>query len=277
MTPRFHVATFGTGAFGTRDYRHAIRYQRRQALRFGAASHQQFDERSDEARRALAENPHVAPRDRGYGYWIWKPYVIAGALRRIAPGELLLYIDAGVAPIADLTAWMAALADAPMAFFHPQLLPMRHWTKRDCFVGMDMDDAARWNAPTLSGGLQVYRHCPEAFAFLDELRGLMRDPRLLTDQPNTLGRPDLDGFVEHRHDQSILTLLAMRHGQRIALEPTQYGGGRQLLDVHRVAHRRLVRHLLWRARRAYGRFRHIDDVADLGNALAETPRPKHLG
>lgn len=241
----FHIATFGT-----RRYRRAMGYQRGRSLHFGAATHQRFDEASPAVRSAFAENSHVAPGDRGHGYWIWKPYVIAAALRRIPADHYLLYLDAGVAPVAALGDWIASFADAPMAFFHPQPMPMRQWTKRDCFKAMHADDAKHWAAPTLSGGMQLYRNCPEAFSFLGELRGWMRDSRLLTDQPNVLGAPDLDGFVAHRHDQSILTLLAMQRGQRIALEPTQFGGGPQLLDVHRVAHRWLLKHWLWRAARA---------------------------
>ena len=40
----------------------------------------------------------------------------------------------------------------------------------------------------------------------------MRDPRILCDGPNTCGLPNFEGFRDHRHDQSITTILAMKHG-----------------------------------------------------------------
>jgi hypothetical protein len=32
---------------------------------------------------------------RGYGYWIWKPYIILKSLEKITNGDLLIYLDAG--------------------------------------------------------------------------------------------------------------------------------------------------------------------------------------
>ena len=32
---------------------------------------------------------------RGYGYWIWKPYIIHKMLQKMNAGDFLLYIDAG--------------------------------------------------------------------------------------------------------------------------------------------------------------------------------------
>jgi hypothetical protein len=51
----------------------------------------------------------------------------------------------------------------------------------------------------------------KARSFLLDLRDAMRDPRLLCDGPNTCGLPNFQGFREHRHDQSITTILAMKH------------------------------------------------------------------
>ena len=44
------------------------------------------------------------------------------------------------------------------------------------------------------------------------MRDAMRDARILCDGPNVCGLPNLDGFRDHRHDQSILTILAIKHG-----------------------------------------------------------------
>ena len=37
----------------------------------------------------------------GFGWYIWKPYVIRHAMARLEPGDVLLYTDADTYPIAD--------------------------------------------------------------------------------------------------------------------------------------------------------------------------------
>ena len=37
----------------------------------------------------------VAANRRGYGCWLWKPWLIAEQLRACQPGEILVYADAG--------------------------------------------------------------------------------------------------------------------------------------------------------------------------------------
>ena len=32
---------------------------------------------------------------RGYGYWIWKPYIVSKMMSRLNDGDILVYTDAG--------------------------------------------------------------------------------------------------------------------------------------------------------------------------------------
>jgi hypothetical protein len=48
-----------------------------------------------------------------------------------------------------------------------------------------------------------------------------RDPRVVSDQPNRCGLPNLPGFIAHRHDQSILTNLVVKHGLRCPGHPAE--------------------------------------------------------
>ncbi len=51
----------------------------------------------------------------------------------------------------------------------------------------------------------------KALMFLREWLEYCSDLRVITDDPNTCGLPNLDGFRSHRHDQSILTNLTLKH------------------------------------------------------------------
>ena len=73
-------------------------------------------------------------------------------------------------------------------------------------------------------GIQIYQKNHPSKSFLHELLyySTIHD-EILTDAPNTCGKPNLDGFIEHRHDQSILTLLKEKHGIEGFRSPTQFG------------------------------------------------------
>jgi hypothetical protein len=37
----------------------------------------------------------ISKNNRGYGYWLWKPYIIKKTLESLSDGDILLYLDAG--------------------------------------------------------------------------------------------------------------------------------------------------------------------------------------
>lgn len=44
-------------------------------------------------------NAAILSEPRGAGYWLWKPQIILQELNRLAPGEVLVYSDAGRSPL----------------------------------------------------------------------------------------------------------------------------------------------------------------------------------
>ena len=83
----------------------------------------------------------------------------------------------------------------------------------------------------------------------------------LTDMPNIHGLPNLPDFVEHRHDQSVLTILAKQQGVAIFRDPSQYWDMApapaweepfgQTVFLHRMRNQPLHKWLLKRLRRKY--------------------------
>jgi hypothetical protein len=63
--------------------------------------------------------------------------------------------------------------------------------------------------------------CPVDRRFVWTWLDYCADPRGLTDHPNELGPPDLPGFIEHRHDQSVLSVLYWR--ERASLDHVLLG------------------------------------------------------
>ncbi len=169
---------------------------------------------------------------RGGGYWLWKPFVIAETLKELAPGDLLVYADAGL----ELTASFDPLfelcrARAPMMLFAghyedvgaPGPNVCGKWTKRDCFAFLDCDQPRYHHAPMVDASLLVLARTRESLAFIREWQLCCGHRQLLTDEANVCGRPNLPEFLEHRHDQSILSLLAAREGLELFRHPSQHG------------------------------------------------------
>ena len=59
--------------------------------------------------------------------------------------------------------------------------------------------------------------------FVEEWLSFCRDPRIITDIPNTMGKKNSWRFIEHRRDQSVLSLLAWKHQLSLYRMPSQFG------------------------------------------------------
>lgn len=161
---------------------------------------------------------------RGAGYWLWKPFAILAVLDAVPDGDLVLYLDAGTEVASSLNPLRALGAVHDVVLFH-QTGPHRlgEWTKRDCFVLLDADTEAAHRSPVLCGGYQMYRAGPTARQFVRKLSSACSDPRVLSDEPNQCGLDNLSGFVDHRHDQSVLSVLAWKEGISTFPDPSQFG------------------------------------------------------
>lgn len=240
--------------FATRDFRGPARELQAQARRAGFRT-RLYTPAHPVVRQLARDFPAIMGAKRGAGYWLWKPAIILDALRREPDGGIVLYTDAATRFTADPRAFLDFVADRPSAFFeHPvdpareDHLVARRWTKRDCFVLLDADRTEFWDRRQFWAGIQIHRAGPEARDLVAEWLRLATDERVLTDMPNVMGRPNLPEFVDHRHDQSVLTIVLQK--RRISGWPDPTGGSPdgapQLLEVHRRHYRYLESFALYR-------------------------------
>ena len=82
------------------------------------------------------------------------------------------------------------------------------WTKRDLLEKLGMSD-------TTSGQLMatsfIIRNTPETHTLVRQWRDLCEQYALIDDEPSVAG-PEANGFREHRHDQSVWSLLRKQFG-----------------------------------------------------------------
>ncbi|KZY01809.1 MULTISPECIES: hypothetical protein [unclassified Sulfitobacter] len=161
-------------------------------------------------------NGDILRAKRGGGYWLWKPYLIRRYVDRLADGEVLFYCDAGRNNYYRFSRFPGHLADRALQSvqgFIPgvaigHLGSIGKWTKRDCLQIMGADTASIYEKPMVQATWSVWTKSGATVEFLEAWLRYSQDPRCITDQPNTLGKENLPGFVDHRHDQSICSILA---------------------------------------------------------------------
>ena len=177
------------------------------------------------------KNSFILQRPRGAGYWIWKPFIILEAFKGLEDGDIVLYSDAGLKVIDNLDPlFEVAKTDTnagKVLFKLPAVGVPYHkaktWTKRDCFVLTGCDYPGYWEADMGNGAVSLWRKSEKNIEFLKEWLRFLRDPRIVTDDPNIAGKPNFLEFRDHRHDQSVLTILSIKHDLEMFRDPTQYG------------------------------------------------------
>lgn len=160
-------------------------------------------------------NAAILSLRRGGGYWVWKAYLIRECVQQLDQGEVLLYSDAGRSNYYQLTCIPKRLleqaAHSEKGFITgvaiPHLNLTAQWTKRDCLKIMNADTPEMHQKPLVQTTWSIWTKTPDALDFLDAWLHYSQDLRCITDAPNVLGYENLPGFVDHRHDQSISSIL----------------------------------------------------------------------
>ena len=78
---------------------------------------------------------------------------------------------------------------------------------------MGADSPFYYETEQFMAGFQIYKKSKFTVFFVEEYLHYSQDKRIITDEPNTLGLPNYQGFRENRHDQSIFSILTKKYGQ----------------------------------------------------------------
>ena len=193
-------------------------YQRIWALTAGRAGFDEIrscgaDDLDTDFRSA---NATILAARRGAGYWLWKPYLIARTLSDIDAGDVVFYSDSA-AQFVEVVDPIVSLMDrcGLDVMLLGEGFVERQFTKRDTFVLMDCDEERYAATPQRFASFIVVHNRAWTRRFVADYLGFSTDPRILTDQPNTLGLANHPDFIDHRHDQSVLSLLSKRYDVEI--------------------------------------------------------------
>lgn len=196
----------------------------RSAERFGITEIRSYDFEDIRKTPFFEENRAILEHPTGMGYWLWKPFIILEALNEVPQGSIVVYCDSGIEIISTLDPLLTICREqTPIALFGNGDLQNAQWTKRDCFILMDCDTEYFWKGPQCDAAFALFRKCEQTMLFVREWLDYCLDARIITDQPNSCGKRDLPDFIEHRRDQAVLSLLALKHRLSFFRMPTQFG------------------------------------------------------
>ena len=159
----------------------------------------------------------------GFGWCCWKAFTIIQALRRCAPGDLLLYTDADTYPISDLSPIFDLCAKERIVLFEAQGCPHHTWTRRDCMVAMGSDKSEYYDKPQACGRFSMWtagdplvdQFLAEWMTYSVNLECQRLDRSHLVEEFKT--------FRRHSNEQSVLGLLSLKYGIVPHREACQFG------------------------------------------------------
>ncbi len=161
---------------------------------------------------------------RGFGYWCWKPQVILQTFRKMEEGDILIYCDAGVHINPNgkkrlLNYVNSTIASSKgMTFFIMNNSSPKQWIKKDAmaFFGYDENkDFIATNA-IIAGTSIILMKCSDSYEIIEQWLNIFINNWNIVDDSASKSK-NFPEFIEHRHDQAILTMLSYKYKARDSL------------------------------------------------------------
>lgn len=165
----------------------------------------------------------VENSDVGYGYWIWKPYIMLNILESLEDNDILVYADAGCKVVSTGSQRMTEYFDLvnkseygilSFTLMHPEL----SYTKKSLLQHFNLEctDPIVTSGQYV-GGVVICRKCPHVMGIIKEWYNIACRYDLLD---NSTSDTEYEQFIAHRNDQSIFSLLRKIHGSVVLTDET---------------------------------------------------------
>ena len=168
------------------------------------------------------KNSGILNKERGGGYWLWKPYFINKTINEMNDGDYLFYSDSGSFYIDKITHLIKSLEEAneEIMVFDLRLIE-KQWSKPLAFKIMVLDDDKYKDSKQRFATYMLFKVSDNSRKFIKEYLELCMNENLLVDSTSEVITESF--FRAHRHDQSILSLLSKKYDINSFRDPSQYG------------------------------------------------------
>jgi len=225
MSSRCHFVSFGAGRHA---YISTLKRLRREIAHLDPEAHVWLFDESNIAEEIEGLNvpfsDFARTHPRGFGLWIWKPWVILGVMNMAQEGDIVFYLDAGCTVHTSINSKLRYDWYQDHIQEHGNLLfdigqAEYYWTKREVIDHFRLNEH-EVNSGQVVGSIHGHLVDTTSRRMVEEwLRACTLDSgRLLQDVDSRFNQDER--FIEHRNDQSVLSCLVKREGARVISDET---------------------------------------------------------
>lgn len=150
---------------------------------------------------------------RGYGFWLWKPYIIKITLEKINNEDILLYLDSGCELNINNVNNFYTLLDKT----NEKLIIGTYsasnditFTKMDTIKYFNMENHSKLADNHMQAGILMMKKCDIITSLINEWYDICSNNYHLIDDSPSIEK-NFDNFIDNRHDQSIYNLLVKKY------------------------------------------------------------------
>jgi hypothetical protein len=208
-------------SFATNNFLKSQQLLETKCYDFGADKVISYNE-NDLDEEFIKTNYSILKQRRGAGFWLWKPYIIYKTLLNLNKDDNLLYCDSGLYPVNNLNFLFDLTNNSDIVLFQVHEKINKNWTKKECFEQMSCNEEKFLESEQICGTYQVYKKTENSLNFVKDWLHFCKNEDIITD--NKINKQnELSCFIDHRHDQSILTNLGIKNNIEIYRDPSQWG------------------------------------------------------
>lgn len=189
-----------------------------------------YSERDFDSNFIVKHQEFISKHKRGYGYWIWKPHMILKTLEMMKDGDVLVYADAGcqlnVQGLNRLKEYISMACESEHGNLALRLSGLSDacWTKIDTAIAiLGSSTDRRLYEDQLLSGFFVLVKCSKVQKLIEDWETVMQNQHLIDDSPSFYEK-ERSEFREHRHDQSVFSLLRKKYGAHVIDDETYFEG-----------------------------------------------------
>jgi hypothetical protein len=221
-------------SFGARTFAGAVKRIKEQALSFDLFNEVFCFEESDlykvgEGEVMQNHKDFILSNSRGFGYWLWKSYLTYTIMSKIEEDSILVYCDAGCMLNLKAKDTLIEYINKTQASQSGILsFEMEHlektWTKMDLFEELQCYDLL--DTRQLMATCFFIKKNDNTLNLVKKWYELSSTYHLIDDSPSVI-QNDVT-FTDHRHDQSIFSLLRKINGTEIIFDNTYPPGNEKV-------------------------------------------------
>ena len=226
MEQNVYFLTFGAS---NSDYTQAAERIKQQAAEFNIftdiISYTDIELKNDE--EFWSKNGEfIENNKRGYGYWLWKPYIIMKTLERLSENDILFYCDSGCElNVEGKTRFLSFLEEVneKLIMGTGTCSSDYTYTKKDLIEYIGITDVNVLKIRHMQAGCLLMKKTDIIINLISEWYSIgSNNYHFIDDSPSI--SENFPGFREHRHDQSIYNLLVKKYDLlNYSLDPTNWG------------------------------------------------------